>query len=198
MSDSSLPISSPRLSLVALTTDLLAQMTGDTDGNRAFDWPAWWPDDTDRGHLRMWQERAVAGERNVVWGPRALVDTERHLVGHAGFHLPPRPLAIALDDPTFVGEQQPGNGNAVEIGYTIFPEHRGRGYATEAVTALVDWAARSGEVRVVLATIVRGNDPSVRVLERVSGFVEIGTVRNDEGEDEVVYRRDLDAPRAAT
>src|SRR5689334_7696497 len=116
-------------------------MTGDTGGERAFDWPAWWPDDTDRRHLRMWQERAVTSERNIVWGPRALVDDARHMVGHAGFHLPPRPLASALDDPTFVGAPQSGDGGAVEIGYTIFPEYRGRGYATEAATALVDGAA---------------------------------------------------------
>jgi RimJ/RimL family protein N-acetyltransferase len=112
------------------------------------------------------------------------------MVGHAGFHLPPRPLALALDDPTFVGQREPIDG-AVEIGYTIFPSQRGRGYATEAVAALVDWAARTSEVRVVLAAIVRGNEASVRVLDRVGGFVAIGTCRNFEREVEVVYRRDL-------
>jgi len=185
-----LPIHSPRLSLVALTTDLIALMSGDADGSRPFDWPAWWPDDADRHHLEIWQHRAAGGERYIAWGPRALVDTDHHMVGHAGFHLPPRPLDLALDDPTFVGQREPIDG-AVEIGYAIFPSERSRGYATEAVVALVDWAARTSEVRVVLASIVRGNDASVRVLERVGGFVEIGTCRNDNGEVEVVYRRDL-------
>jgi len=119
------------------------------------------------------------------------VDKHDHMIGHAGFHLPPRPLAVALGDPTFVGRREPDVDGAVEIGYTIFPSDRGRGYATEAVTALIEWAARTREVRVLLAAVVRGNDASVRVLARVGGFVEIGTCRNDAGVSEVVFRRDL-------
>ena len=197
MTDSLLPIRSPRLSLVALTAERLALMRGDRDGERPFDWPAWWPDETDRRHVSIWRDRASASARNVVWGPRAVVDADNHMVGHAGFHLPPRPLAQALDDPTFLGLPEPGINGAVEIGYTIFPSQRGRGYATEAVAALVDWAAQSIEVEAVLATIVRGNDASVRVLERVGSFAEIGLCRNDDGEVEVVYCRDL-RPASAT
>ena len=193
MSDSLVPIVSPRLSLVALTPELLARMRGDAVGEHPFDWPAWWPDATDRAHLRFWHDRAVGGERNVAWGPRALVDANNRMVGHAGFHLPPRPLENALDDPTYVGQREPASASAVEIGYTIFPDERGRGYATEAVTALVDWATQTTEVQVVLAAVARGNHPSVRVLARAGGFVEIGTCRSDEGEVEVVYRRDLAA-----
>jgi RimJ/RimL family protein N-acetyltransferase len=198
MTDSLLPIRTPRLSLVALTAERLALMSGDTGGERPFDWPAWWPDETDRRHVSIWRDRAAASARNVMWGPRALIDADRQMVGHAGFHLPPRPLAQALDDdPTFVGLPEPGINGAVEIGYTIFPSQRGRGYATEAVVALVDWAAQSNEVEAVLATIVRGNDASVRVLERVGGFAEIGLCRNDVNEVEVVYCRDL-RPASAT
>jgi [ribosomal protein S5]-alanine N-acetyltransferase len=186
-----LPIRSERLSLVALTAELLALMGGDTEGDRPFDWPAWWPDAVDRRHVRIWRDRATATARNIEWGPRAIVDADDHMVGHAGFHLPPRPLAMALDDPTFVGLREPGADAAVEIGYTIFPDDRRRGYATEAVNALIDWATRSADVHVVLAAIARGNDASVRVIERVGGFVEIGTCRSGDGETEVVYRRDL-------
>jgi RimJ/RimL family protein N-acetyltransferase len=198
MTDSSLPIRTLRLSLVALTAERLAMMSRDTDGERPFDWPAWWPDETDRRHVSIWQERAAASERNVMWGPRALVDADNQMVGHAGFHLPPRPLAQTLDDdPTYVGFREPGINGAVEIGYTIFPSQRGRGYATEAVAALIDWAAQLIEVEAVLATIVRGNGASLRVLERVGGFAEIGLCRNDEDEAEVVYCRNL-RPASAT
>jgi RimJ/RimL family protein N-acetyltransferase len=171
MTDLLLPIQSQRLSLLALTTELLALMSGDADGNRPFDWPSWWPDDVDRRHLRIWRQRAAAAERNIAWGPRALVDAEHRMVGHAGFHLPPRPLASALEDPAFVGQYQPSIDGAVEIGYSIFPSERGRGYATEAVAALVEWAARSCEVGVLLAAIVRGNEASVRVLDVVPNHV---------------------------
>src|SRR5262245_55380704 len=192
MTDSLAPIRSERLSLVALTAELLALMSGEAVGLRPFDWPTWWPDETDRSHVRIWQRHAATGERRVEWGPRAVVDAENRMVGHAGFHLPPRPLANALEDPTFVGQREPGSDGAVEIGYTIFPGQRGRGYATEAVRTLVDWAIQTAEVRVVLAAIARGNDASVRVLDRVGGFVEIGTCRNEAGEVEVVYRHDID------
>jgi RimJ/RimL family protein N-acetyltransferase len=196
MADLLSPIYSRRLSLVPLTTELLSLMSGDTARQRPFDWPRWWPDETDRRVLRIWQARAAV-ERNVVWGPRALVDELGRMVGHAGFHVPPQPLAVALGDATFVGVREPDVEGVVELGYTIFPSERGRGYATEAVTALVEWAVETEEVRVVLAAIVHGNDASVRVLERVGGFVEIGTCRTDEGAVEVVYRRDLCAPAAA-
>jgi RimJ/RimL family protein N-acetyltransferase len=61
------------------------------------------------------------------------------------------------------------------------------------VNALIDWATRTAAVQVVLAAIARGNDASVAVLERVGGFVEIGTCRDGDGETEVVYRRNLHA-----
>jgi RimJ/RimL family protein N-acetyltransferase len=185
------PIRSRRLSLVALTVELLDLMSGDVVGHAPFDWPEWWPDETDRRHVRVWQGRAAAAHRNIEWGPRAVIDAHDHMIGHAGFHLPPRPLAVALDDPTFVGRREPDLDDAVEIGYTIFPSNRGRGYATEAVAALVAWAAASREVRALLATVARGNEASFHVLERVGGFVEIGTCRSDAGEVEVVFRRDL-------
>ena len=194
MTDSLLPIRSQRLSLVALTAELLALMSGDADGDCPFDWPPWWPDEADRRHVRIWRDRAAVAGFDLAWGPRAVVDADHHMVGHAGFHLPPRPLADALEDSAFVGQQEPDSDPAVEIGYTIFPDHRGRGYATEAVTALVDWAGQISAVRVVLAAITPGNVASVRVLERVGGFVEIGTCRNDDGDTEVIYRHDLRRP----
>ena len=183
-------ISTARLRLVAMTPELLAVMRGDAHGPRPFAWPEWWPDDADRTHLCVWHDRAVASELNVQWGARALVDNRRQMVGHAGFHLPPQPLDRALADPTFVGARDPVGGGVVEVGYTIFPDARGRGYATEAVTALIDRAGATGEVGAVLAAIAEHNDASVRVLNRVGGFRKIGTCRADDA-IEVVYRRDL-------
>jgi RimJ/RimL family protein N-acetyltransferase len=178
-----------RFALVALTSDVLAMMLGERDGERPFAWPDWWPDDVDRGHLRVWSDRA-GDDANVAWGPRAIVLPNGHMIGSAGFHVPPQPLEVALEDPTFVGRRDPLTGGAVEIGYSIFPEYRGNGYATEAVAALIDWAARTGEVGAVLAAVGYDNVASQRVLERVGGFVEIGTCEAD-ATREIVYRRDL-------
>jgi len=77
------------------------------------------------------------------------------LIGNGGFKGPP-------DD---VGE--------VELGYEVLSTHQGRGYATEAATALVEWALRCADVETVTAECLPDNHASVRVLEKC-GFVEMG------------------------
>ena len=63
---------------------------------------------------------------------------------------------------------------SVEIGYGISTEYQGRGYATEAVDAMVSWALRQPEVRRVDAETEPGNKASQRVLEKC-GFIPTGT-----------------------
>jgi ribosomal-protein-alanine N-acetyltransferase len=58
----------------------------------------------------------------------------------------------------------------VEIGYSVVPAARQRGFATEAAGALVTWALRRRRVRAVLAVCEEDNTPSVRTLERL-GFI---------------------------
>jgi RimJ/RimL family protein N-acetyltransferase len=191
MSGPSAPILSERLSLVVMTPDVLGLMSGERDGVRPFAWPSWWPDERDRGHLTMWMNQAAVAELHSAWGPRAVVDADGQMLGHVGFHRPPAPIERALDDPTFVGRRDRVAGGVVEIGYTIFPIHQHRGFATEAVAALISWARATGEVGAVLAAVAADNAASVRVLDRVGGFAEIGTCRSDDGDLEVVYRRDI-------
>jgi RimJ/RimL family protein N-acetyltransferase len=174
-----------------MTPDLLATMCGDRDEVRPFAWPSWWPDERDRRHLMMWRNHAAEVGHNTAWDPRAVVDISGQMLGHAGFHRAPTPIERALDDPTFVGRCDPVVGGVVELGYTIFPMYRHRGIATEAVRALINWAQGTGEVGALLAAVAVDNTSSVRVLECVGGFIEIGSCRSDEGEREVVYRHDL-------
>lgn len=69
----------------------------------------------------------------------------------------------------------------VEIGYEIAPEHRGRGFATSAASALVRLAFRSGEVEQVVARTLPTDNPSTGVLRAV-GFSLTGTAEDpDEG-----------------
>jgi RimJ/RimL family protein N-acetyltransferase len=78
-----------------------------------------------------------------------------------------------------------------EIGFIFDPRHQGKGFATEAARALLDWAFGSAEVhRVIGRTEVR-NTASARVLEklgmRLEGhFVENEWVKN-EWQSELVY-----------
>jgi RimJ/RimL family protein N-acetyltransferase len=182
------PISSHRLSLVALDADTLTRMASGQPSPQ-FRWPAWWPDADDRRHLTLWRRRAIeAGSSD--WGPRAVVTDDSTLIGHAGFHLPPQPITAALADPTFDGVCDDPSGSAVEVGYTIFPEHRRRGYATEVLTALVTWAWATSDVRSILASVAEGNRDSVGVLKRVGDFRVIGSCRTSDGTRELVYRLD--------
>jgi GNAT superfamily N-acetyltransferase len=63
---------------------------------------------------------------------------------------------------------QPADGD-VEIGYGLAPSAQGRGLATEAVLAVVEFAFGSGLVQRVLAETSQGNRASQEVLLR-AGF----------------------------
>ncbi len=62
-----------------------------------------------------------------------------------------------------------------EIGYGILAERRGRGYATEAVRAALDWAFGHPELRAVEAETEPGNAASQRVLLKC-GFLPNGVM----------------------
>lgn len=62
---------------------------------------------------------------------------------------------------------------SVEIGYGISPEFWGRGFATEAVKAVTEWALSEPNVNRITAETEEDNIASQRVLEK-SGFVPTG------------------------
>lgn len=72
-----------------------------------------------------------------------------------------------------------GNG-VVEIGYSLSPASRGRGYATESVGALTAWLLSQPAVSQVTAECLETNRASVRVLEG-TGFKLVGKKAGDEG-----------------
>jgi len=66
---------------------------------------------------------------------------------------------------------------ARELGWGIYdPALRGKGYATEAVSALVDYLFRSYPINRVECGVSVGNQASLRVAEKC-GFVREGTLR---------------------
>lgn len=60
-----------------------------------------------------------------------------------------------------------GEAGVIKVGYTIDPRFQSRGYATEAVKALVDYAFASLDADVVRAYAGAENTPSIRVMEKV-------------------------------
>ena len=80
---------------------------------------------------------------------------------------------------------RPDDGVAT-IGYTVYENHQGRGYGTEATAAAVNWALSHEGVDGVRATIPDWNKPSVRMAEKI-GFVMTGTAEDPEGGEVLVY-----------
>ncbi len=78
-----------------------------------------------------------------------------------------------------------------EVGYVFAPEQAGRGYATEATAALVDFGFRELGMHRIVGRLDDRNGPSARVLERVGMRREALFLRNEwfKGEwcDEAVY-----------
>jgi len=77
-----------------------------------------------------------------------------------------------------------------EIGFMFDPRIQGRGYATEAARAIVDWAFAAGFHRVIGRTEAR-NAASARVLEKLGMRFEGQLVENewvkDEWQSELLY-----------
>ena len=128
--------------------------------------PISWPppvlerDDVERIHRQL-----ASDPRARVWTLHYLLraspgaDDLPALVGVAGFGGPPSPE----------GE--------VQIGYAVALEHQGRGYATEAVTALIARAFEDPGVTVVVATTFPTLASSIGVL-RKTGFMHVGDDRD--------------------
>ncbi len=108
--------------------------------------PDGWPDDELAEFLPLYAALLRNDARSLGYGVWLLVERRTPMVvGSAGFH------------------GLPDAEGSVEIGYGIHPDHRNRGYATEAVRALVRWALEQDEVTRVTAHCDPSNIPSVRV-----------------------------------
>lgn len=89
---------------------------------------------------------------------------------------------IELKDGTPIGDlcfKGVGTDGATEIGYGILDDFQGCGYATEAVSAAVEWAENQPGIDHVEAETEPDNIASQRVLAKC-GFCPTGTV-GDEG-----------------
>ena len=91
-----------------------------------------------------------------------------------------RESGCVVGDIGFIGP--PDERGSVEIGYSVIPDRRGRGYASEAGRALVDFALDQLGVEVVVASCDNDNVASIRTLER------IGFRRTSEADGQVRWR----------
>lgn len=178
-------VATARLDLVSLTPALLeASLAGErerVEGALAASLPEGWPADPSVLRLRLAQLRADPGLQPFVLRAMVLRDAAR-VVGHIGFHSRPGPAYL---DAVAMG--------GIELGYTVFPPERRRGFAREAVTGLVDWAARVHGVTRFVLSIGIDNAPSLALARRL-GFEKVGSVVDESDGPEDVYVRVVRGP----
>jgi [ribosomal protein S5]-alanine N-acetyltransferase len=118
----------------------------------------------------MIEEYVRQGPEYTTWGGTLIEKSARVAIGQMGF----------------MG--MPDADGMVEIGYGINRSYEGRGYATEMVRALVEWALNHPEVRGVRAECSVDNPGSIRVLEK-SDFIRTGTRVDDEDGPLIMWER---------
>ncbi|MDX2825397.1 N-acetyltransferase [Streptomyces ipomoeae] len=137
----------------AAAADLAAGGTG------GLDWIVGGPIEGTRIGAGMLFKAYEEGVHRPEWGMFALVRKEDGLaVGALGYH------------------SAPDEEGRVEIGYDLVEGARGRGYMTEALCALADWARERsrerGDVRSLFAVVDKVNTASQGVVSR-AGFVKV-------------------------
>jgi [ribosomal protein S5]-alanine N-acetyltransferase len=169
-------IRTKRLELVPLSPRfldaLLAGRREDAESAIGLVVPAGWPDEHDRRFLQLRLDQARKDPAREEWMPLAIA-LESRMIGHIGFHGPP-------------GANGPKRPDALEVGYTVFEPYRRRGYATEAVRGILDWARAEHGVRHFVASVGPQNEPSLALVRRL-GFRQTGTQWDDEDGEELVF-----------
>ena len=117
---------------------------------------------------RIRLEQAARDPASSYWVARAAVAEDGRVVGHAGFHGPP--------DET----------GTVEVGYTVDPAFRRRGYARAMVRALLAWASDEVSVTRVRASISPDNEASLATI-RGFGFGRTGEQWDEDDGLEIIY-----------
>ena len=171
-------IASDRLELSSMSPAFIETILDDPRPDTALEIPTAWPDAHDRHFLELRLRQLRDRPELEPWFVYAVVLPKRRMIGHAGFHGPPGTNALKAHD-------------AVELGYTIFPPFRGRGYATEATSALIDWAHEQHRIRRFLASIGPDNAPSLALVRKL-GFGEIGRHVDEEDGEEIEFELRLD------
>jgi ribosomal-protein-alanine N-acetyltransferase len=134
-----------RLRLPLLDAENVAALV---DGRRLPGWADDFPTEGDVDIARVLAREGLPTGPDAVFGPRLVVERATDEgVGTAGFFGPPR-------------------DGVVEMGYGIVPSRQRRGYAAEAVAALVELAAAQPGVTEIMAHAEVENVASIRVLEK--------------------------------
>ena len=175
-------IHSPRLDLIALSPEFLsASIRGDLETASRFielDVPGEWLEAKWLMEMRLVKMRENPALEPWLLRAIGLRET-RAMIGFIGFHTLPGADYLHCYAP-----------ESVEFGYTIFSDYRGKGYASEAASALMDWATREHGVTRFVVSISPTNKPSLRLAQKF-GFRKVGSFTDPEAGVEDVFLREV-------
>jgi ribosomal-protein-alanine N-acetyltransferase len=111
--------------------------------------PEHWPEADLMEALPFFVENMEKAPSEPAWDWIAIHTSEQAVIGDIGF---------------MEGPDQEG---VVEVGYSIVPEYRNQGYATEMTRGLIDWAFQEKGIKLVTAACLDDNIGSIKVLGKV-------------------------------
>ncbi|GAE24961.1 acetyltransferase [Halalkalibacter wakoensis JCM 9140] len=100
-------------------------------------------------HIESYVNDLEQNESLLGWGVWFVIAQENVVIGDIGF------------------KGKPDSKKSVEIGYGIIEEAQNKGFATEAVQNLIQWAFAFEEVEIVKAECLEDNIASIKVLEKL-------------------------------
>lgn len=121
--------------------------------------PASWPGQDYAEALPFFIAEMERNPSGSAWDGVIIHKADRAIIGEMGF------------------KGGPDSAGRVEIGYSIVPEYRNQGYATEMAHHLIAWAFQQSDVAIVNAECFSDNAGSIRVLEKV-GMHRLGCEEN--------------------
>lgn len=163
-------IQTSRLDLLCLTVD---EFLGLSTNASALDHRGLSNPHSQLSQVQLARENRVQDVRenpqNIRWYTRLIVErTSNAVIGGTSFH------------------GGPDERGMVEIGLGIAEAERGKGYATEALRAMWDWAARLPEVKFLRYTVSPENLPSVAIINKL-GVPLVGEQIDEEDGLELIY-----------
>jgi [ribosomal protein S5]-alanine N-acetyltransferase len=167
-------VSSDRLDLILLEapilSSLLAGSTSEAEEFLGVPLPEVWVREDQM--LFSWRLQQVRSDpASGPWLLRAVILREpREFAGHFNFHAPPGPEGW------------------VELGYSIEPHLRRKGYAFEVANRMMRWANEEHGVEKFRASVSPENAPSLAMISKL-GFEQIGTQWDEIDGEEIVFMR---------
>ncbi|PKR77543.1 GNAT family N-acetyltransferase [Halalkalibacillus sediminis] len=102
-------------------------------------------------HIEMYLEEVKEDASVIGWGVWLVIDKQNNkIIGDLGF------------------KGKPDAEKSVEVGYGITTSEQNKGYATEALKCVFEWAFNFNSVEKIKAECLRDNTASIRVLEKLN------------------------------